>query len=136
MKKLFIFAIILLVLMVVLQACSKQESKCNYDSVNKRYAGRSISECSTIKFMCEAGRQGFEDDCGCGCEKIELKANSCTTEQRKADACIALYQPVCGWFDPEEIQCFKYPCATTFSNSCEACRNKNVVYWTDGECPK
>lgn len=61
--------------------------------------------------------------------------NFCTPESRDADACIEIYQPVCGWYDPERIQCIRYPCATTFSNSCFACMNEDVLFWTEGECP-
>jgi len=62
--------------------------------------------------------------------------NYCTAGQRQAQYCIMLYAPVCGWFDPETIQCFAYPCADTYSNSCFACMDENVLYWTAGECPK
>jgi uncharacterized protein len=65
----------------------------------------------------------------------ELQKNYCTPESKNADVCPTLYQPVCGWFN-ESIKCIKYPCAITESNSCAACINENVEYWTDGECPK
>ncbi len=52
----------------------------------------------------------------------------CTSDQRKADVCIALYQPVCGWFDTTKIK--------TYSNSCAACKDQKVQYWTEGECPQ
>ena len=61
---------------------------------------------------------------------------NCTNESRNADACIEIYQPVCGWSDPEKIQCIKYPCANTYSNSCFACQDENILYYTQGECPK
>ncbi len=60
--------------------------------------------------------------------------NYCTAESRNADACIELYDPVCGWFG-QDVQCLRYPCADTYSNSCFACMNENVEYWTEGECP-
>lgn len=60
--------------------------------------------------------------------------NFCTTESRFAEACITLYDPVCGYFD-ETIQCIKAPCAGTYSNSCVACLDKKVSYWVSGECP-
>ncbi|MEK6871569.1 MAG: hypothetical protein AABX16_01565 [Nanoarchaeota archaeon] len=60
----------------------------------------------------------------------------CALEQRETDFCTQIYEPVCGWLDPAKIQCIKYPCAQTFSNSCVACGNENVLYFTDGECPK
>ena len=54
----------------------------------------------------------------------------------RGDVCITLYKPVCGWFDPAKIQCIKYPCAQTFSNGCFACHNSDILYYTEGECPK
>lgn len=59
----------------------------------------------------------------------------CTDEQRNADVCIEVYQPVCGWYDPDNVQCVTYPCAATYSNNCFACMDENVKYWTDGQCP-
>ncbi len=49
--------------------------------------------------------------------------------------CATVYDPVCGWFDAEKIQCVKYPCAQTFSNSCFACSDDKVKYYTEGACP-
>jgi putative hemolysin len=62
------------------------------------------------------------------------KKNYCTPEQKKAEICTLEYSPVCGWFN-QNIKCFKYPCASTFGNKCEACSAENVEYWTAGECP-
>lgn len=59
----------------------------------------------------------------------------CTPESRKAEFCTENYNPVCGWNDPEKIQCIRYPCAQTYSNNCNACKNENVAYWTTGVCP-
>ncbi len=59
----------------------------------------------------------------------------CTNESRNAQACIQIYQPVCGWYDSEKVNCIKYPCAETFSNSCQACLNENVEFYTEGVCP-
>ena len=58
----------------------------------------------------------------------------CSEPSRGVDACITLYKPVCGWFS-DNIQCIKYPCAQTYSNLCEACKNIEVSYFTEGECP-
>ena len=69
-------------------------------------------------------------------QETEPEQHYCTTEQRKGEICPELYKPVCGWFDPAKIQCIKYPCAQTFSNSCFACHDGKVLYWTEGECPK
>lgn len=59
----------------------------------------------------------------------------CPSSSREPGACIELYSPVCGWFKPS-VQCIKYPCAQTFSNSCFACKDDKVLYYTQGECPQ
>ncbi|GEM_PF-6189611 len=59
--------------------------------------------------------------------------NFCSAESREADACILIYQPVCGYFN-SSIQCIRAPCAGTYSNSCVACADEKVEYWTYGEC--
>ncbi len=64
-----------------------------------------------------------------------LNRSYCTNSSRNADMCIQVYQPVCGWNDPSKIQCIKYPCAQTYGNSCDACKNSNVIYWTSEQCP-
>ncbi|MEK6859263.1 MAG: hypothetical protein AABX54_00460 [Nanoarchaeota archaeon] len=53
----------------------------------------------------------------------------------RSDVCTTLYDPVCGWFN-SSIQCLAYPCAADYSNSCAACGDVKVDYWTPGECPK
>jgi|TARA_Y100000034_G_scaffold110100_1_gene141955 hypothetical protein len=60
----------------------------------------------------------------------------CTPEQREMSGCNRRLDPVCGWSDPAKIQCVKWPCATTYGNSCEACRDEMVLYYTEGECPE
>lgn len=59
----------------------------------------------------------------------------CSPQSRSGDACIQIYQPVCGWYNSTKVQCIKYPCAENFGNSCVACHNSNVDYWTAGVCP-
>lgn len=59
----------------------------------------------------------------------------CSNESRNADFCITLYDPVCGWLNSEEIKCIKFPCADTYSNSCNACKNPDILYFTKGNCP-
>lgn len=58
----------------------------------------------------------------------------CSADQREADVCIELYEPVCATVN---IQCIKAPCdpiKETFSNSCIACINPLVESYTRGEC--
>ena len=54
-----------------------------------------------------------------------VEKHFCTAESRQAEACIAVYDPVCGWTGREY---------RSFSNSCFACMDKSVVYWVEGEC--
>jgi hypothetical protein len=64
----------------------------------------------------------------------KLKAIDCKAEQRNADACIEIYQPVCGQL---QVECITTPCdpiKETFSNSCKACSNTRVLSYTEGEC--
>ena len=58
----------------------------------------------------------------------------CTPEQRNADACYEIYDPVCAKMN---IQCIQAPCDPiyqTFSNDCEACKNPLAGSYTGGEC--
>ncbi len=61
----------------------------------------------------------------------------CKPEQRSADFCIEVYQPVCGAKD-NGIRCITEPCDTfefkTYSNSCFACLDSDVIYYEEGEC--
>lgn len=55
-------------------------------------------------------------------------------ENQNADSCIEIYKPVCGYV---QVDCIKEPCdlqTQTFSNSCFACSNNRVKYYTGGEC--
>jgi hypothetical protein len=60
---------------------------------------------------------------------------TCTETDRIASKCANETAPVCGWFN-DYVKCIKYPCASLYANSCEACKNPNVGYYTEGECPK
>jgi hypothetical protein len=82
---------------------------CTFAEPGKNYVGKSLEECSRIKFMCVEGTTYFSDRCGCGCQ---------TTA------------PACDYSDPTKKYVSKSPaeCAlvlftcvegtTTFSNSC------------------
>lgn len=66
--------------------------------------------------------------------QTDNKGTACTDEQRKADVCVELYEPVCATVN---VQCIKAPCdpiKETFSNSCTACINPLVESYTQGEC--
>jgi len=53
---------------------------------------------------------------------IEIIENFCSNKEA-GELCMTLYEPVCG-----------YPLKETFTNSCFACQNQEVVYWILGEC--
>jgi len=75
-----------------------------------------------------------ESDYNCP-KDCSIVKNYCKPSDRKNDTvCPSIVNPVCGWFN-NNIQCFVYPCASTYSNSCIACMDSNVTYWTVGECP-
>ncbi len=66
---------------------------------------------------------------------LDLAVTECLPEQRDADACIEIYQPVCATVN---VQCVTTPCdpvRETFANSCKACMNSLVSTYTKGECP-
>jgi hypothetical protein len=65
---------------------------------------------------------------------LDLAVTECLPEQRGVDACIEIYQPVCGTVN---VQCVTTPCDPTqeaFANSCKACANSLVSGYTNGEC--
>ena len=121
--------------------CPSANISCDYDNPDKQYIQKNPEQCQVIRYLCVQGKQPFSDECGCGCKTVnatsgKLQAFDCTPEQKKADVCIELYKPVCGWFDPAKIQCVKYPCAAAYSNSCFACKDEKVISWTEGQCPQ
>lgn len=59
---------------------------------------------------------------------------ACSSDQRLVDMCTEQYQPVCAAY---QVQCVTTPCnpvPKTYSNSCFACMDNNVLSYTDGEC--
>jgi hypothetical protein len=119
-------AIILIILLLVILAISiaiiqnKQEIT-NFEQCLA--AGNPAME--SYPRQCRAGDKTFVEEIG---------RTSCEPEQRNADACITLYDPVCV---EVQVQCITTPCnpvKETYSNSCNACSNENVLYWESGEC--
>ena len=108
------------------------------DNPNRNYHSKDVEECSRTQILCVEGMKFFSDKTGCGCELKEFEEEKffCSNESRNAEACITLYDPVCGWNDPDIIKCIKFPCANTYSNSCFACMDENVLYYTKGVCPE
>lgn len=44
-------------------------------------------------------------------------------------------EQVCGFFNPDIIQCIHYPCASTYDNGCKACNSGEVIGYNLGACP-
>jgi hypothetical protein len=59
--------------------------------------------------------------------KLTVPADKLCSEPRP-EMCMELYQPVCGFT--------KDSTSKTYSNSCHACANHDVVRYTPGECKK
>lgn len=93
---------------------------------NKTYGNKCLLENASVKKECNG-------ECPC----IELVKNRCFPVCLKKP-CYTLHSEadtfVCGWFN-KNIECLKYPCAETYSNSSDACSDSKVDYWTTGECP-
>lgn len=59
---------------------------------------------------------------------------TCKPDQRLVDVCTEQYAPVCADY---QVQCITAPCnpvPRTYSNSCFACMDKNVISYSDGAC--
>lgn len=70
----------------------------------------------------------------CPSSNATPKAVTCTAEQKAAEACIEIYQPVCA---SVRVECVTTPCEPvreTFGNSCQACSEERVTEYTEGEC--
>ncbi len=96
-------------------------------------AAYNADDCLCTDGMCvnkNLGRTAEEEEE----EEEEEERNHCTESMRDADSCVQVYQPVCGWFK-DSVQCIRFPCAADYSNSCFACMDQNVEYYTDGACP-
>lgn len=67
------------------------------------------------------------------CPKASQKKTYCKKEDRNKP-CTREYKPVCAWYN-SNVNCLVYPCAIKASNKCTACTNKDIQYYTPGECP-
>ncbi len=74
-----------------------------------------------------ANVMGFKVPYVCCIEEGLVQKTYCTPESREGDMCIAVYEPVCGWFANGQG-------TDTYSNSCHTCLDDKVEYWTEGEC--
>ena len=107
------------------------KDKFNYINDCKKRSG-TFNECGNV---CSSDAELCIQICAFTCDNISSKnIYYCSDEERNADVCTQIYSHVCGWFK-ENIKCIKYPCASAYSNRCEACKNKDVLYLSDGKCP-
>lgn len=96
-------------------ACTMDAMQCPDGS----YVGRTGPNC---EFACPAGDTPNPNEI------------VCTAEQKKADACIEIYAPVCA---NVQVECITAPCnpvPQTYSNSCFACAENRVISYSDGSC--
>jgi hypothetical protein len=128
----------ILILIIFIVGCEHDLEK---EIPGRVYISKDLEQCKVIKFACIKGKEPFHDMNGCGCQDMEgyqdetnMTKNLCTEKDKKAEVCTADFNPVCGWFS-DEIKCTKYPCAQNYPNSCTACTDEKVSYWTEGECP-
>jgi hypothetical protein len=98
-----------------------------------------FNECGSA---CPPDAEECDDVCSMICEgpasefmpPVPLESTFCTPASRSVDACIEIYQPVCGQV---QVECITTPCnpvPETFPNSCFACQNERVISYTEGEC--
>jgi len=121
------FTTALLVIALIISGCVQPPA-------NNPIAGNNKDEYGCIP---SAGYQWCETKQKClrSSEESCPKGTACKTGQRNADACVQVYEPVCGWFDTAKVQCVRAPCAEEYNNSCLACANSEVLYWSEGNCP-
>ena len=66
-----------------------------------------------------------------GCKSV----TKCTDPFRLKEMCMPVVSPVCGY--RPDLVCVTTPCKyITYTNSCEACRDPDVISYTDGPCRK
>lgn len=122
MKKTILIAIFIIAAIAILSSAPKPKIT-NFDECAA--AGNPVME--SYPRQCRDGDITYV-------ENITGQVFACTEEQRNVDACIDIYQPVCATVN---IQCITTPCnpiKETYSNSCRACKNSLVDFYTMGEC--
>ena len=66
---------------------------------------------------------------------VFLAPYTCTNGDRNGNCDVSTVSVVCGWFNPQLVQCSRYPCAGTYDNTCSACKDPKVYSVTQGSCP-
>ena len=115
--------------------CSKAEKEevCGWFNENIQCF---VAPCAvTSTSICEACKDENVEkvtkfSCNSPVNKQYLKRMYCDEKSKKNTMCIEIYQPVCGY---SEENCEGKKCMKTYSNSCFACSNKDVLYYIEGE---
>lgn len=127
-----IILIILTVIAIIITACTQREiiGSDNISTFDECVsAGNPVME--SYPRQCKADGKTFAEDIK---DSSADSSTECRPEQRNAEVCTALYQPVCARVN---VQCIRAPCnpiRETFSNSCEACKNPLVESYIEGGC--
>lgn len=98
------------------------------------YLSELEEECKVKKYTCQKGMEKFFDESGCGCKKKVYTKRFCEEKDRTA-ICTNEDNSACGWLD-QGPSCREPPCVNQYKNSCKACINEEILYWTEGECPE
>ncbi|KAL4489944.1 hypothetical protein ABPG72_010843 [Tetrahymena utriculariae] len=69
------------------------------------------------------------------CENYLAEAEFCPPSYKDVNACTEQFQPQCAWFN-QSVKCLVYPWAIEVQNRCYGCIIKNVLFITEGDCPK
>lgn len=85
---------------------------------------------TTYSNKCMAGdvEIAYEGQC-------KTEVHTCTEQENQAQICTLEYAPVCGIYNEASgIQCITAPCGETFGNGCQACADKRIDSYIQGEC--
>ncbi|KAL4469625.1 hypothetical protein ABPG74_004878 [Tetrahymena malaccensis] len=141
MKKIILFlTLAFLVASQTVQECPKDGSvfRCSSEPLEvcgiKSLNGQQIKE--TFVNSCQACSIGKVEFTIQGkCEDYLQEAQFCSPSEKHVQECAGQIESKCAWFD-QQVKCLVYPCALNVKNKCSGCKIKNVLYTTEGECPK
>lgn len=130
-----LFLLIMLAsLLAIMSACQPGQQQ-EIDSFEQCVeAGNPVME--SYPRQCNAGGENFIEEVETPIPNPAPKFHECSEEEKEAEICILVYDPVCGLAD-NEIRCITAPCpstdAVTYSNGCEAC-SSGVIGYYEGSC--
>jgi len=139
-------------------AADKKRDACNKEVINDSKMCKDICEsqkpCPTNNIVCgknnityvnecELKKADVKKDCDkeCPCisknitnNKNTNEKNYCKPSDRKNINCTISDNFVCGFLNNNSTECAIAPCSITYTNSCDACIDTNISYWTIGKC--